>query len=98
MHAVGIEIFLEIDAEAIALEFVSDVSGVIDLLPQGRVGVRIFRIADDKSVSVPRRQRRRRRHDRENKCEEQYKAGFHATAAQQKRRRHQLAPRRRDPA
>ena len=41
-----------IDAEAVALEFVGDVAGVVDRLLQRRLGVGIFRVADHQRKPV----------------------------------------------
>ena len=45
-HRVAGQVFADIDIEAVALEFVGDVAGVVDRLLQRRLGVRIFRVAD----------------------------------------------------
>ena len=45
-HRVAGQVFADLDIEAVALEFVGDVAGVVDRLLQRRFGVGIFGVAD----------------------------------------------------
>ena len=49
-HRIAGQVFADIDIEAVALEFVGDVAGVVDRLLQRRFSVGIFRVADDERV------------------------------------------------
>ena len=51
-HAVAGQVFADIDVEAVALEFVGDVAGVVDRLLERRFGVGIFGVADDQRKAV----------------------------------------------
>ena len=53
-HAVAGQVFPDIDAETVALEFVGDVAGVVDRFLERRVGVGIFGVADDQCKAVGR--------------------------------------------
>ena len=54
-HRVAGEVFTDIDTEAVALELVGDVTGVVDRFLERRFGVRVFRVADHKGVAIARR-------------------------------------------
>ena len=51
-HAVAGQIFSDLDVEAVTLEFVGDVAGVVDRLLERRFGVGIFGVADDQRKPV----------------------------------------------
>jgi len=94
-HSVAGQILADLDSEAIALELVGDLAGVVDGLLQRRVRVGIFRVANDQGKPVGGQGgRRENRRDRQGKDSNQCKADSHATSAQPEKRRSQPAPRR----
>ena len=95
-HRVAGQVFADLDVEAVALEFVGDVAGVVDRLLQRRFGVGIFRVADHerKPVAAIRSTRRHDRRDRNNQGHEARRVEFSCHGGPATRRRFQLAPRR----
>ena len=94
-HAVAGQVFADIDTEAVALELVGDVAGVVDRLFQRRLGVRIFRVADDQRKTFAGSEARGRSDDAEkSNVRSNARRIFIITAVQPKKRRSQLAPRR----
>src|SRR6202011_1711258 len=96
-HPVDGQVFPDLDAEPVALEFVRDVAGVVDGFLQRSFGVGILRVADDKRKplgATVRGDRRDERRDRQNQGHKQCEANSHKTAVQPTGRRFQLAPRR----
>ncbi len=84
-HRVAGQVFADIDGEAVALEFVGDVAGVVDRLLQRRFGVRIFRVADDQRKAVARCKRRGDRATEKIKVRSNARRIFIMTAVQSQR-------------
>jgi hypothetical protein len=76
-HLLAGQVLADIDIETVALEFFGDVAGIVDRLLQRRLGVRIFRVADDQRIALTGCERRGYRRDRKKQCKEQCKADFH---------------------
>ena len=96
-HAVDVQIFSDLDIEAVTPEFVGDVAGIVDRLLERRLGVGILGVADHQRKPVGMAtcgDRSVDQRNRRNQGHEQCEANSHVTAAQPARRRLQLAPRR----
>jgi len=66
-HRLAGQVLSDLDVEAVALEFVGDLAGVVDGLLERSIGVGIFGVADDKRkpvAAIVRSNRRDKRHDR----------------------------------
>ena len=91
-HAVVAEVILEIDAEAVALEFVGNVPGVVERFLQRGVRVGVFGVSNHERISITCCEGWGHRNDRKGQGQEQCKANFHQSGVQQKMRRLQLVP------
>src|SRR5205085_2874730 len=63
VHLLAGQVLADIDIETVALELFGDVARIVDRLLQRRLGVRIFRVADDQCIALTGCERRRYRRD-----------------------------------
>jgi hypothetical protein len=54
-HRLAGQVFTDLDAETIALEFVGHVTGVVDRFLQRRLGIRVFGVTDHQRKPVASR-------------------------------------------
>ena len=81
-HLLAGQVLADIDIETVALELFGDVARVVDRLLQRRLGVRIFRVADDQRIALAGCERRGYRRDRKINVRSNARRIFIMTAVQ----------------
>src|SRR5262249_290000 len=76
-HAVAGQVLADFDGKAVALEFVGDVTGIVERFLQRGIRVRIFGVADDERVTVAGGQGRRGRDKGDEQGQKEKEANFH---------------------